>query len=272
MCPAIVEPTTPRVQSVHAQLFSQQPWLVHAFSTRTGGASTAYGRHDDLNLGFTPHDERASVLENRRRFLESVGGAGSMNSFSPALVLAKQIHSACFVRVDSASLPPTTEADGLMTNQPGLLLGVQTADCVPVLVADPVTRSVAGFHAGWRGTVQRIVEQGIVGMSGEFGSDPGDLLAAIGPSIGQCCYVVGEEVDAAFRREFSYAQELLTPDMGLDLKEANRRQLVEAGLDPESICVIPDCTGCQPELYFSHRAQKGVTGRMLSVIGLRAGA
>ena len=262
MYPTTEQRAASGVQSLHAELFSEQRWLVHAFSTRAGGTSTAYGRNDDLNLGLTPHDSPSAVFENRRRFLESVG--------SGTLVLGRQIHSARTIRVGSAGLPPSTEADGLMTNEPGVLVGIQTADCVPVLVADPVTRSIAAFHAGWRGTVQRIVEQGIAKMAAEFSSNPAHLLAAIGPSIGACCYTVGEEVHDAFGREFSYAQSLFTAERELDLKEANRRQLLDAGLSAENIAVVPDCTSCQPDRYFSHRAQKGCTGRMLSVIGLRA--
>jgi YfiH family protein len=261
MYPTTEQRAAPGVKSLHAELFSEQQWLVHAFSTRVGGTTTAYGRNDDLNLGITAHDSPSSVHENRSRFLDSVGPG--------TLVLAKQVHSALSIQVGSAGLPPSTEADGLMTNEPGVLVGIQTADCVPVLVADPVTRSIAAFHAGWRGTVQRTVEQGIAKMAAEFGSNPADLLAAIGPSIGACCYAVGDEVQGAFCKDFPYAQSLFSAERKLDLKEANRRQLLDAGLGAENIAVVPDCTSCQPDRYFSHRAQQGLTGRMLSVIGLR---
>ena len=189
------------------------------------------------------------------------------------------------------------KADGFMTAEPGLLLGIQTADCIPVLVADRKQRAVAAFHAGWRGTVRRIVETGVGRMRLEFGSRAEDLVAAIGPGIGACCYAVGEEVFSSFESQFSYARELfrevydadpvrtkypmlfltqrapghspIGPSLHLDLVEANRRQLLDAGLKPRAVKVVGGCTSCQPELFFSHRASRGHAGRLLSVIGIR---
>ena len=186
-----------------------------------------------------------------------------------------------------------------MTCEPGMLLGVQTADCIPVLVADLKRRAVAAFHAGWRGTVNRIVENGIGRMRMEFGSRPEDLVAAIGPGIGVCCYAVGEEVLSSFESQFSYFNELfrevydtdpvrtkypmlfltqrapghssIGPSLHLNLIEANRRQLMAAGLSSRSIKVVGGCTSCQTEMFFSHRASQGHAGRMLSVIGIRDG-
>jgi len=174
---------------------------------------------------------------------------------------------------------------------------VQTADCIPVLVADRKRRAVAAFHAGWRGTVKRIVEAGVGRMRLEFGSRPEDLMAAIGPGIGACCYAVGEEVFSSFDCQFIYGRELfrevstLEPEaaswpmqfldrsapghsasgssLHLDLAEANRRQLLAAGLKPGSIKQVGGCTACQPGLFFSHRASHGHAGRMMSVIGIR---
>jgi YfiH family protein len=184
-----------------------------------------------------------------------------------------------------------------MTDTPGLLLGIQTADCIPVLVADRRRKAVAAFHAGWRGTVKRIVESGLGRMRLEFGSRPEDLVAAIGPGIGACCYAVGEEVLSEFTSQFTYAAELfrevydtdpvrtrypmlfltqrapghsdIGPSLHLDLVEANRRQLLAAGLKPASIQVVGGCTNTQPDLFFSHRASRGRSGRMMSVIGVR---
>jgi YfiH family protein len=184
-----------------------------------------------------------------------------------------------------------------MTDELGLLLGIQTADCIPVLVADRKRRVVAAFHAGWRGTVKRIVESGVGRMRLEFGSRPEDLIAAIGPGVGVCCYAVGEEVLSSFESQFTYASQLfrevddadevrrkypmlfltqrapghsnIGPGLHVDLVEANRRQLLDAGLKPASIYFTGGCTGCQPELFFSHRASKGHAGRMMSVIGIR---
>lgn len=273
------------------------PWLWHGFSTRKGGLSRAYCAENapgELNLGFTTVDDRETVARNRRLLVEAVTG-------DPATPLAtlRQIHSSVLVLGDAASAarPAPCKGDGLMTDQPGMLLGVQTADCIPVLVADRKRRAVAAFHAGWRGTVKRIVESGVGRMRLEFGSRPEDLVAAIGPGIGVCCYAVGEQVRSSFESQFAYADELfhevydtdpvrtkypmlfltqrapghseIGPSLHVDLVEANRRQLLDAGLKPRSIHVSGGCTNCHRELFFSHRASRGHAGRMMSVIGIR---
>jgi YfiH family protein len=272
-------------------------WLWHGFSTRRGGVSRAYCPEDtpgELNLGFTADDRREAVARNRRLLAEAVTG-------DPAtpLVTVRQIHSTLPVVVGEADAAREwpRKADGMMTGEPGLLLGVQTADCIPVLVADRKRRVVATFHAGWRGTVKRIVETGVGRMRLEFGSRPEDLIAAIGPGIGACCYAIGEEVLSGFESQFVYARELfrevydsdpvrtkypmlfltqrapghssIGPSLHLDLVEANCRQLLAAGLKSRSIKVVGGCTCCQPELFFSHRASQGRAGRMMSVIGIR---
>ena len=248
------------------------PWLLHGFSTRGGGVSTAYSGSrgsGELNLGFTAEDDRGNVAGNRELFLKAV-----TRDLRFPLATVRQIHSSnvriltAFGTAADSTLEP---ADGIMTTQPGVLLGIQTADCIPVLVADRQRHAVAAFHAGWRGTLKRIVENGVGRMRVEFGSDPGDLIAAIGPGIGMCCYAVGEEVIREFSAHFSYAAELFC-DIGgkphLDLAEANRRQLLEAGLSASAIVKLDECTACRTDRYFSYRAEGGCTGRMLSVIGI----
>jgi hypothetical protein len=272
-------------------------WLWHGFSTRRGGASRAYCADDspgELNLGFTAEDSSETVARNRRLLAEAVTG-------DPATPLAtlRQIHSNLVVLASAADAgrDRPRKGDGLMTNEPGLLLGIQTADCIPVLVADRKRRAVAAFHAGWRGTVNRIVESGVGRMRLEFGSRPEDLVATIGPGIGACCYEVGEEVISSFESQFVYARELfhevydsdpvrtkypmlfltqrapghssIGPKPHLDLVEANRRQLLDAGLKTSVIKAVGGCTSCQTELFFSHRASCGHAGRMLSVIGIK---
>jgi hypothetical protein len=215
------------------------------------------------------------------------------------LVTIRQIHSSVLVYFGAAHVKRETpcKGDGLMTDQPGILLGVQTADCIPVLVADRKRRAVAAFHAGWRGTVKRIVETGVGRMRLEFGSRPEDLIAAIGPGIGVCCYAVGEEMLSEFESQFAYGRELfrevysvdavrtkypmlfltqrapghspIGPSTHLNLVEANRRQLLDAGLKPGSIRITGGCTNCHTDLFFSHRASKGRAGRMMSVVGIR---
>ena len=257
--------------------WERMDWLWHGFSTRVGGVSTVYGGEGEageLNLGFTAHDSPENVRENRRRFVEAVTG----NRDIP-LVPLRQVHSCRSVTVGEAVIETVgaagavEEADGLMTRKPGILIGIQTADCIPVLVVDPVRRAVGAFHAGWRGTVQRIVERGVARMGEEFGSNPAELLAAIGPGIGACCYAVGDEVRERFAADFSYADALFTrdgADMRLDLTEANRRQLLAAGLRAESVATVGGCTSCQPQLFYSHRASGGRAGRMMAVVGNRA--
>jgi YfiH family protein len=272
-------------------------WLWQGFSTRLGGGSRVYCAEDspgELNLGFTPDDNRETVAANRRLLAEAITGVPST-----PIITMRQIHSSVLV-VAASRNAETRKGDGLMTDRPGLLLGVQTADCIPVLVADRRRRrrAVAAFHAGWRGTVKRIVEAGVGRMRLEFGSRPEDLVAAIGPGIGACCYAVGEEVLSSFESQFSYAGELFREvdstdpvrtrypmlfltqrapghsatghALHLDLAEANRRQLLDAGLRPGAIQRIAGCTSCQTELFFSHRASRGHAGRMMSVIGIRA--
>jgi len=170
------------------------------------------------------------------------------------------------------------EGDGLITAVPGVLLAVGTADCVPILVVDVEKRVVAAFHAGWRGTVARIVEQGIAKIAAEYGARVEDMVAAVGPSIGACCYTVGDEVRSEFGGQFGYAEELfrqMDGEMRLNLWEANRRQLVDAGIGAGRIAVVGECTACSQEengtlRYFSHRGEKGVAGRMLNVVGIVA--
>ena len=256
-------------------------WLWHGLSTRIGGLSRAYCAEDapgEMNLGFTAHDDREIVARNRRLLVEAVTG----NSETPLITL-RQIHSSVLV-VGSASTADRSapwKGDGLMTNEPGLLLGVQTADCIPVLVADRKRRVVAAFHAGWRGTVKRIVESGVGRMRLEFGSRPEDLTAAIGPGVGPCCYAVGEEVLSSFESQFPYGRELFheahdadpahsrASSLHIDLVEANRRQLLAAGLKPTAVHATGGCTSCMSHLFFSHRASGGHAGRMMSVIGVR---
>jgi YfiH family protein len=280
--------------------------------------SEIYGE-GSLNLGFTKEDEAAHVAENRRRFLAEVAGGAAAR-----LVTLRQIHSG-MVRVigpggvEDGEIFPTSQSrdvghpvlqtadgravlrgDGMVTDVPGVMLGVQVADCVPVLVADVRRRAVAAFHAGWRGTLARIVERGIGRMRLRYGSRPEDLVAVVGPAIGACCYSVGEEVRHEFESQFGYAAELFSevydsdpvrerypllfltarapghsnigPQIHLDLWEANRRQLLCAGVKAKRIAVVGECTACARMgtglKYFSHRGESGLAGRMMAVVGV----
>jgi YfiH family protein len=257
-------------------------WLRHGFSTRPNGTSRVYGG-STLNLGWTKEDAPAAVAENRRQFVQAINGEHGPS----ALVTLRQIHSATVRRVkeedgalegklQTAEGKAVLEGDGLITGQPGVLLAVGTADCVPVLVVDIEKRVAAAFHAGWRGTAVQIVEQGIATMQEEYGTRVEDLMAATGPSIGPCCYTIGEEVRNAFSQRFRYADCLFNQREGrayLNLWEANRQQLLHAGLTNRQIALVGECTACKRDeagelRYFSHREQHGVAGRMLNVIGI----
>jgi YfiH family protein len=273
------------------------PWLWSGFSTRIGGGTRAYCAEDasgELNLGFTAEDDRTTVLGNRRLLAQAVTG----DARTPLIAL-RQIHSNLVVDTTHADTtrPTSRRADGQITTEPGLLLAVQTADCIPVLLADRRQRIVAAFHAGWRGTVKRIVETGVGRMRFVFGCRPQDLIAAIGPGASACCYSVGEEVLSEFESQFTYARYLfhevfdsdpiktkypmlfltqrapghspIGPSLHVDLVEANRRQLLDCGLSSRSIQIVGGCTQCQQDLFFSHRASHGYTGRMMAVIGIR---
>jgi YfiH family protein len=254
-------------------------WLRHGFSTRAGGVSTVYGDGDALNLGWTEEDDPAAVAENRQRLVQAVGGGSlvTIRQVHGAVTQAVREHDGAFEgRLQTAKGKAVLQGDGLMTNLTAVLLGIQTADCVPVLVVDIRQHVAAAFHAGWRGTVARVVQQGIAAMRTEYNSSSEDLVAAVGPSIGACCYAVGDEVRHAFESEFAHGGELLgmvNGEIRLDLWEANRRQLIEAGVQTEKISVMRECSGCALDdagrrRYFSHRVDKGVTGRMLSVVGV----
>jgi polyphenol oxidase len=274
------------LEILRAAAFPKFSWLLHGFSTRRGGVSSLNGQ-SVLNLGFTGWDARENVLENRRRFQCSL-------STSPfPLVCLRQVHSDVIQVLDSAPSEPR-RGDACITDRPGLLLAVQTADCVPILLVDPQKRAIAAVHAGWRGTLQRILAKTVGAMQMHFGSDPRSLLAAIGPCIGPCCYEVGTDVAAQFLSQFpdasSYFDEPRTGDepnplqwlnkmppghqpppkgVFLDLRKANRSQLLAAGLRRQNISTSGLCTACRPDLFFSYRKQGGETGRQMAAMALR---
>jgi polyphenol oxidase len=264
--------------------FAKLPWLVHGFSTREGGISVLDGENV-LNLGFTDWDTRENVERNRAAFQNSVGGK------SLILVTLKQVHSDAIQIFQAADLARVGDASA--TALPGLLLAIQTADCVPILLVDPRKRAVAAIHAGWRGTLARITQKAVGAMQREFSSRPSDLLAAIGPSIGPSCYEVGAELVTQFASQFADAAEYFDEprtgdepnplqwlnmrppghqpppkEVHLDLGKANRSQLLAAGLRPSNIFASEFCTGCRKDLFFSYRKEGSRSGRLLSVIGI----
>jgi hypothetical protein len=267
--------------------FRKLPWLVHGFSIRPGGVSPRESEKV-LNLGFMEWDSRENVLENRRLFQSAVGAADL------ELISLKQIHSDV-IRVFRRPAADPAKGDASATNEPGLLLAIQTADCVPILLVDPKKRAVGAVHAGWRGTLARITEKAVGCMRSEFGSKPADLLAAFGPAIGPCCYEVAADFVTKFSAQFADSGDYFDePRSGeepnplqwlnrkppghqpppknvhLDLGKANRSQLMAAGLLARNIFASGLCTACHTDLLFSHRQEGPLSGRLMSVVGVRA--
>ena len=270
------------------------PWLVHGFSTRREGVSKVYGGKT-LNLGFTQQDSRAAVEKNRDKFIRSTGAISQGRPWP--LVTVRQIHSDLIHLVSEVPKSPLA-GDGLITQTPGILLSILTADCLPVILVDTKRRGVGVFHAGWRGTLKRIVEKGAGEMHRYFNTSPADIRAAIGPGVHGCCYNVGPELRTQFESQFEYGSKLfreveesdpvrekypllfltarapghseLPKKLCLDLVEANRQQLLAIGVASKHISASPLCTACRNDLLFSYRGEKGVTGRMMAIAGIRA--
>ena len=299
------------LQVLEAPALTRLDWLVHGFSTRPGGASELAVKRNSpdpkkksaagqavmekvLNLGFTDWDSRERVLENRARFFAALG-ASKMR-----VVALRQIHSDIVHVVGAADVPQGEQAasgDALITREPGVLLTIQTADCIPILLADSEQRVVAAIHSGWRGTVQRVAEKTLGRMQMEFGTRPRDVVAALGPGIGGCCYEVGHDVVKEFTAKFPNAREWFAgpvdalengdndpnwlpwltmrppghappaPRAHLDLIAANRAILAGAGIAPENIFSSGFCTACRGDLFFSYRRER-TTGRLMAAIGI----
>ena len=283
---------------LEAQILRKIPWLVHGFSTR---------------VGVEKWDTPAAIAANRAKLLKAIGTA------KMPLATLRQVHSdVAHVVCDAAEagrtpdrfsgtdlpcsgadLPSATATgDAAMTVQAGVLLSVQTADCVPILLVDTKRRAIAAVHAGWRGTLARIVVKTLGRMRQEFGTRPQDVVAAIGPAIGGCCYEVGPEVAKEFASQFEKAGEWFDEQFSpqaegelqtwlpwltmmppghqpeperarLDLRAANRWQLVDAGVSPKNIVVSGLCTKCREDLFFSYRRDGAGTGRLMAVIGMK---
>ncbi len=252
--------------------------VTHAFSARLGGVSQP--PYDSLNLGYQVADDPEAVGENRRRFLAGLGIDRTR------LVSAEQVHGDRVAVVDEKLLelgrqrpdelnPLLSATDAMATAIPGVALAIFTADCVPILIIDPVRRAIGAAHAGWQGTVRKIAARTVRAMQGSFGTRPEDCLVAMGPSIGPCCYEVDARVIDRIHENFSDPDRLATPrDEGkwlLDLWAANSQSLQETGVKEENLLISGCCTACQPGLFFSHRAGKGKSGRMAAVVMLRSG-
>lgn len=252
---------------------SELDFLNHAFSTRIGGVST--GEFKSMNLNFKRGDNPENVTENYKIFCKAAGFDYN------TLVSSSQDHNTfvrCVTKKDCGigiyREHDIQSVDALVTNEPGVTLVTHYADCTPLFFADPVKRVIALAHAGWRGTVAKIGEITVDKMVEEFGCDPTDIIAVIGPAIGFCCY----EVDAPVFEEFASFTELkpayFTKTLGhgkylIDLKEANRRMLLEAGLLSINITISDVCTKCNSGLLYSHRASGGKRGGLVAMMSIK---
>lgn len=257
---------TAGVVSLHSpRLLALEPaGIVHAFATRQGGVSE--GSFASLNFGLKGGDPPERVAENLSRL------AGTLGLEPGGCYRARQVHGRALreaSREVSREALARAEADGLFTSDVGCAVGVLTADCVPVLVADPVRRRVAAVHAGWRGIVGGVLEAAVAELAAR-GAAPAELVAAAGPSIGPCCYEVGPEVAEAFSARFPAAVSQGPRGRAhLDLGAAAIAILVGLGLEPDRIERPALCTRCRADLCYSYRRDGDATGHHLSLIGLR---
>ncbi|WP_410514528.1 peptidoglycan editing factor PgeF [Paenibacillus sp. BR2-3] len=269
-------------------LFRLEPWNVNhtgitaGFTSRQGGAGKA--PYESLNCAFHVGDNPKDVISNRRILARKLGF--QLEDWT----CGEQTHGVNIAVVDYKDrglgsedrTSAFAETDGLITNVPGVLLTSFYADCVPLYFYDPVRSAVGLAHAGWKGTVAEIAAAMVIKMSDEYGSRPHDILAAIGPSIGECCYEVNDHVmnqvhplEEHFVTETGLSQSLYRKSEAngdksmLNLKELNRRIMIKAGILPTHIECTTWCTSCNPDLFFSYRKENGVTGRMTSWIGIK---
>src|SRR5262249_12481216 len=244
-----------QITFIHSERLDRVPGIVHGFSTRRGV-------RNDFSLG-PANSPNPMVQMNRAQFLAALGAPGW------PIIKLRQVHSGTVLDIDdtSAASDPV-EGDAAVTSIPGIMLGVLTADCVPILIADSGGKAVAAIHAGWRGTAARIAETAAIRLTEKFQIDPSELIAAIGPHIGPCCYEIGEEVagEIADRNAILRRPEWTKPH--LDLATANRQQLSKAGIPEEQIETSSLCTKCRADLFHSYRRDGKRMGHMLSVIGI----
>jgi YfiH family protein len=240
-------------------IFRAFPGLIAAESTRHGGVSTA--SFQSLNAGIFTGDKPENILENRRRLFQDLSIREEQVAHS------HQVHGHRILFAEKAGLHEGYDA--LITNRKDLFLSVTVADCTPILVFDPKHSAVAAIHAGWRGTVERIVEKSLLAMREAYGTQPADCLAYIGTCIDECSYEVGEEVAGLFDPAFSQKGEQAGKYL-LDLKAANAEQLKSAGLREANLEISPYSTVLHNDDYFSYRKENGQTGRMLALIGMKS--
>ena len=238
--------------------------IVHAVFTRLGGVS--HSPYWALNVGSSVGDAPEAVEENHRRVFEAMGVSYAQ------VVTARQVHGTNVGVVDARNRGDVVpETDALITSDSEVNLLLRFADCLPIFLYDPRERVIALGHAGWRGTAAMMASQMVSAMIEPFGSDPRDIIACLGPAIGPCCYEVGSEVAQAIQLSLHHPHSALQPSgdgrISLDLWEANSQQLRHRGIQQIEVGGI--CTSCHSDEFFSHRADKGGTGRFAAIMGIR---
>lgn len=245
--------------------------ISHGFTTRIGGVST--GECSSLNMGFNRNDTRENVLENYRRV------ASALNIDCNNMVLSKQVHDSKIKSVDEEDRGKGIFKendlhgyDGLMTDKRNVALVTFYADCVPLLFFDPEKKVIAESHSGWRGTLKEIAKETIIAMNREYGCNAENIIAAIGPSIGECCFEVGKEVYDEFKARHQdideYCKWLNDDNLKIDLQRFIKRTMINQGIREENICMSEICTKCNNDIFFSHRGDNGRTGSMTSIMQL----
>ena len=258
---------------LHYPLLEQTGIVEHCFTTRLGGVSEDI--FSTLNFSFARGDKPEAVLENYRRVAEVFGKT------TDDFVCTDQTHTTKVLRVGKEACgygvtkeKPYTDVDGLITNEPGIILSTFYADCVPLYFVDTVNKAIGLSHSGWRGTVGRMGQKTLEAMKEAFGTNPADVYAAIGPSICQDCYEISEDVAVHFYEEFQGHGDAILYNKGngkyqLDLWKANEIVMLEAGILQEHLAVTNICTCCNSEVLFSHRASHGKRGNLAAFLMLK---
>lgn len=257
------------IDYVQSSMLSACDFLIHAFCTRRGGVSRENYR--SLNMSFSEGDEEYRVLQNWGLL------AAEFKIPLEQFLVVNQVHGDAVFVIKPHGQYFTSRADldydAIVTSRTDLAISIKTADCAPVFVVDKIKKIIGAIHAGWRGSSLDISAKVVGLMQSRWGSEPRDLVAAIGPAIGRCCYEI-DETTAGFFREKKNSFRFLFPGNNknrwfLDLKEVNRRQLIDCGLSEDSIEASDYCTMCNQQLFFSHRGSGGSTGRQINFIMIR---
>lgn len=257
---------------LQSRLLADLDWLDHGFTTRLGGMSR--GQYNSLNLALHVGDDNAAVLSNRGKVSRVFNW--QLENWSAG----EQVHG-CHIetvrkggRGSLAAADAYSKTDGMITNVPGVVLSTYAADCIPILLCDPVKRAIGVVHAGWKGTVQLIAAEAVTELEKNYGTDPADCLAVIGPGIGPDCFEVDSKVKDIWQEKFSFCSEVvkagrLKDKYFIDLWQTNKMQLIERGLKPDNIAVAEISTFLGTDLFYSYRAEAGKTGRHAGLICLK---